>query len=313
MPSPRVAALVLSYNGREVTLHALASLSRLVYDAVDLVVIDNGSVDGTAAAIEEAFPDVRLLRIEENRGPANGVNAGMRWALERRYDYLLILNNDIEADPRMLEELVAAAERDATIGCVGPKAYYHADRHRIWSAGGRIRFREAVTSERGEGELDSGQYDVDEEVPYVNGCAMLVSRRAAEAAGLWDPVYHLSVEDADFCMRVRHQGFKCYYAHRARLWHMVSVTAGGYLAARTYQTGRSTMIFLRRYASPWQWLTALLFMAVGMPAAFLRELPRRNTAAVLAKLRGFRDGWQMPLPPPPAAPRPTREGEALAG
>jgi GT2 family glycosyltransferase len=136
---------------------------------------------------------------------------------------------------------------------------------------------------------------------------MLVKRATVEAAGLWDPLYHLSVEDADFCMRARRAGWRCFFAHRARLWHMVSVTAGGYRPARTYQTGRSSAIFVRRYATLWQRLSVLAFLAVGMPAAFLRELPRRNTAAVVAKVRGFLAGLREPLPPPPAvqAPAPT--------
>ena len=99
------------------------------------------------------------------------------------------MNNDIEVAPDLLRELMAAAEADATIGCVGPKCYYYfGDRNRLWSAGGRLRFREAVTRERGMGELDRGQYDGDGEVDYSNGALMLIRRQAMRATGLWDPV-----------------------------------------------------------------------------------------------------------------------------
>lgn len=298
--TPRVACIVLNYDGREVTLQAVESLLAMTYPAFDVLVVDNGSTDGSQQALAEAFPAVAQVRAAENRGPARGINLGIRWALARGYEYLLILNNDIEVDPAMLGEMVAVAETDPAIGCVGPKAYYYWERQRIWSAGGVIRFREAVTAERGEGEVDRGQWDRDRDTGYVNGCAMLVRRRAVEAAGLWDPLYFLGVEDADFCMRVRRAGYRCRYAHRARLWHMVARTAGGYKPARTFQTGRNTALFLRRWAGPRGWVKALAAIAVSLPLAWLRELRHGNQAAVVAKARGFAAGFRDELTPPPA-------------
>ena len=151
------------------------------------------------------------------------------------------------------------------------------------------------------GELDRGQYDRDGEVDYINGALMLIRRQALQAGGLWDPVYHVSVEDADWCVRMKQAGFRCWYAHRARLWHMVSPTTGGYTAGRTYRTGRSTAIFVRKYAGPLGWAGFLFWTALALPAACLRELPRGNTAAVAAKFRGLIAGLREALPPPPSA------------
>lgn len=296
----RVAAIVLNYDGKDLTLQALASLQGLTYPHCDLVVVDNGSTDGSDEAVARAFPDVHRVRTEVNLGPAGGYNLGMSWAMERGYDYLLILNNDIEVHPEMLTELVRVAEGDSSIGCVGPKTFYFSDRTRLASAGGIIRFKESVTRERGQGERDRGRYDRDEEVSYVNGCGMLIRREAIEAAGLWDPVFFLSVEDADWCMRARRHGFRCWYAHRAILYHMVSDTTGVYTPKKTFQTGRSSAIFVRRYASPWQWVTFLAAMAAALPIAWLRELRRGNQAAAVAKARGVLAGLRAPNPPPPA-------------
>ena len=295
-----VAAVVLSYNGREVTLEALKSLTTMTYPDYDVLVVDNGSEDGTQAAVHEAFPEVRVVRTEENRGAAGGYNLGIEAAMAGPYEYLLILNNDVEADPEMLTEMMNVAESDPTIGCVGPKTYYYWERDRIWSAGGIIRFKESVTRERGDGAVDRGQFDRDEEMGYINGCGMLVRRTAMEAAGLWDPIYHLAVEDADWCMRARARGFRCLYAHKAVLYHMVSRATGVYKPGKTFHTGRSSAIFVRRYAGPWQWFTFVLFTAVGMPLALLRELPRGNAGAVAAKVRGIIAGLRVPMTAPPA-------------
>lgn len=297
---PRVAALVLNYNGLEITLQTVESLLAMDYPDCAVVVIDNGSTDGSHEAVGEVFPQVERVRVEINEGPAAGMNAGLRWALDREFDYILALNNDIEVAPDMLSELVAVSEGDPSVGCVGPKCYYYWDRERLWSAGGRLRFGESVTKERGMGQLDRGQFDRTEEVDYINGCAMLVPCRVIEEVGLWDPLFFLSVEDADWCMRMKRRGYRSLYAHKAVLWHMVSHTVGVYVPSKTFHNGRSTAIFVRRYASPWQWLRFLFLLALAIPAAFLRELPKGNQAAAVAKLKGVWAGLRTPMTEPPA-------------
>ncbi len=300
--APSVAGLVLNYNGRDVTLQSLESLVASTYPNLDLVVIDNGSTDDSFEVIRERYPEVTQIRVEENRGISWGINHGLRWALAEGYDYVLIMNNDIEVDPAMVSELVASAEADPEIGCVGPRSYYYFDRERLWSVGGTLRWRESVTRERGDGEIDRGQYDEDVDVHYVNGCAMLVRRAALEQTGLWDPVYYLGVEDADWCVRMKQHGFRCRYAHKARLWHMISHSIGVYKPTRTFHTGRSSAIFLRKYAGTGQWVSALLWLAAAIPVAWLRELPRGNQRAAWEKWRGFREGLGVPLPEIPEPP-----------
>jgi hypothetical protein len=297
---PRVAGIVLSYNGKDVTLLTLGSLLQSRYPALDLVLVDNGSTDGTAAAVAEAFPQVKILRVETNRGPVPGMNLGLRWALDHGYDYPLLLNNDLEVDPGMVDELVAAVESDPKIGCAGPKAYYFEDRQRLWSTGGIVRFKESVNRERGMGDIDRGQYDRDEIVDYMTGCALLIRREALESTGYFDPIFSLSVEDADWGVRMRRAGFRALYAHRAVLWHMVSATTGTYTPAKNFHTGRSSAIFVRRYASPWQWITFIACTAAALPLAWLRELPKGNQAAATAKLRGILAGLRADVAAPPA-------------
>jgi len=298
-PVPKVVAIVINYNGKDVTLQTLESLSAADYAALEIVVVDNGSEDGSSAAVSEWYPGVTLLRKELNEGVAAGMNVGVEYALGGDCDYLLILNNDIEVDPAMVTELVEVAESNRSVGCVGPKAYYFWDRERLWSTGGILRFRESVTVERGMGEEDLGQYDKVEEVDYVNGCAMLVRRQAIERVGPFDPIYFVGIEDADWCMRMKSKGYSCAYTPHAVLWHMVSHTLGTYTSGRTFQTGRSTAIFVRRHGSAWQRARFLLFMSVSAPLAYLRELANGNEEATRAKWRGFMEGLRTPLTSPP--------------
>ena len=299
---PRVAVVVLDYNGVEITRQAIASLRRMTYPRFDLLVVDNGSTDGSAATLAALFPDLAIERLEPNRGSATGYAHGLAWAIERGYDFVLLANNDIEVEPDLLDHLVAAARSDPAVGCVGPKCYFAGERRRLWSAGGHLRFRESITRERGYGEIDRGQLDADAEVDYVNGCAILIRREVVLAAGPWDPVFFICVDDADFCTRARRAGFRCRYAHRAVLYHHVAFSTGGYTAGRNFQFGRSSAIYVRRYARWWQWMSFLAFSLAGAGVAFLRELPRGNQGAAVAKLRGIAAGLRETLPDPPTWP-----------
>ncbi|HYN20097.1 MAG TPA: glycosyltransferase family 2 protein [Thermoanaerobaculia bacterium] len=299
---PRVAAIVVNYNGKEVTLQAVASLRQMTYPAFDLIVLDNASTDGSPEALTKAHPDLEQLQLDVNRGSSSGYAAGFRWAFENSYDYVLLLNNDIEVEPDLLDRLVEVAESDPRIGVVGPKCYFHGDRRRLWSAGGKLRFRESITHERGYGEIDRGQYDQDAEVDYINGCAILIKRAAAEAAGPWDPIFFICVDDADFCTRAMRKGFRCVYAHRAILYHMIAYTTGGYTPDRNYQFGRSSALYVRRYGKPWNWFTYLAFSAAAFLVAWLRELRRGNQAAAVAKLKGLREGLKTDLRPKEVLP-----------
>ncbi len=224
-----------------------------------------------------------------------------------------MLNNDVEVEPDLLDELVAAAERDPRAGAVGPKCYFHGERRRLWSAGGVLRFREAVTRERGYGAIDSGQFDEEAAVDYVNGCAILVRREAAEAAGGWDPLYFICVDDADFCTRLARAGWRCLYAPRAVLYHRVAWTTGGYTPGRNFQLGRSSALYVRRYGNALQKVRFWAFASAALVFGFLRELPRRNQAAAVAKIRGALAGWREPLPPaPPLLPPPAELEEVVA-
>lgn len=296
---PKVVATVINFNGRDVTLQTLSSLDRLRYPHLQLAVVDNGSTDGSSEAIAKHYPEVDIVRCEVNEGIAPGINRGIRHALSSSGDYILLLDNDVEVDPAMVAELVDVAESSPMIGCVGPKSYYYHDRERLWSAGGILRFGESVTAERGRGELDVGQYDRVEDVDYVSGCAVLIKRTVLERVGLFDPVYSVGVENADWCVRAKRLGYRCCYAPHAVLWLMVSQTVGLHTPGETYQSGRGSAIFARRYADGRQWVSFWLAVLATLPLAYVRGLLAGNEEAAQAKWRGIADGLRVRLEEPP--------------
>jgi hypothetical protein len=302
----RVAAILVNWNGAGDTLATLASLDaareRAAAAGLDLVplVVDNGSTDGSVARLAAERPDVEVLETGENLGFAGGNVAGLRRVLaDPGVAWVLLLNTDVEVDPGFLLPLVDAC-RDTEVGAAGPKIFYFDPPDRLWAAGGRLRIRETVTEEWGRGEPDGPRWDEPRDVTYLTTCCLLVPRDALERVGPLDPAYFINVDDADWCRRALDAGYRLRYVPESRLWHKVAAsTAGSYTPFKTFHTGRSNALWIRRHAGP---LATAAFVAANLAAlaaAFVRELPRGNAGAVWAKARGVWRGLRDPLPPPP--------------
>lgn len=262
--APRVTIVVLTWNGRSLTLECLESLSSLEYDNADIIVVDNASTDGTVAAIRERYGQrVTIIENTRNLGFSIGNNVGIRRALDNGSDYVLLLNNDTVVDPELLDHLVAVAGASQDVGIVGPKIYYASPPDRIWFAGGEVSLSRGTSRHIGIRETDRGQYDAIRDVDYVTGCALMASRSVFEVIGDLDPVFVAYFEDVDFCMRARQKGYRVVYVPAGRVWHRISSSTGGQLSvAKISRKLRSSIIFSRRYASARHWLTIPFFGAM---------------------------------------------------
>ncbi|MDH3197257.1 MAG: glycosyltransferase family 2 protein [Candidatus Krumholzibacteria bacterium] len=270
LPPPRVVVIVLTWNGRDLTLECLESLRSVRAAGVEVVVVDNASSDGTAAAVRERHGDgVTLIENGANLGFSAGNNVGIAYALRRGARFMLLLNNDTAVDPDFIDELLRPLERDPRVGITGPKIYYYTPRDRIWFAGGEVRMARGLARHVGIRETDRGQYDAPREVDYVTGCALMARREVYEEIGLLDPSYAAYFEDTDLCMRARRAGYGLLYVPTAKVWHKISASTGGQLGRRKIARRlRSGARFFWRYARPYHWLTIpLFFVADGLRVA----------------------------------------------
>jgi len=243
---PQVVIIVLNWNGLNDTLECLESLSRLDYPVYEVMVVDNGSSDGSVSVIRERFPFVTVIENGENLGYAGGNNVGLRYALARGTDYALLLNNDTEAAPDSLRLLVGAAEADPAVGIAGPTIYYYDQPQVIWSAGGAIDWRRGQTWMVGLDERDVAQFGQEpREVDFVTGCALLVKRAVLERAGLLDERFFAYYEETEWCVRARRAGFKVVHVPRAHIWHKISPVARADSPVVHYYMTRNRLLFLR--------------------------------------------------------------------
>jgi GT2 family glycosyltransferase len=256
---PRVLIIILCYNGIDLTRACLVSLGRLNYAAFDILVVDNDSHDQTPAVVRAEFPKVQVIEAGANLGFAAGNNIGLRRALERNYDYALLLNNDTEVAPDFLVRMVEAAEADPAAGVVGPTIYYYERPDTIWSAGGLLDWERGRSAMRGIGERDLGQYRDVSAVDFVTGCALLCKRAAIERVGLLDERFFMYYEETEWCVRARRAGLRILHVPRARVLHKIPLDARADQPYVAYYMTRNRLLFLRTTgAGPLAWLHAAL-------------------------------------------------------
>lgn len=267
---PRVAIIVLTWNGKSDTLGCLRSLRDVTYPNFWTIVVDNASSDGTVDAVRKDFPDVQVLVNGSNLRFSGGNNVGIFSACQSGAEYVLLLNNDTLVEPGFLEHLVRAAQETGA-GFVGPKIYYASDRRRFWYAGGRIEWWKGWISHVGVREEDHGQFDVRTDTDYVTGCCVLASREVVERVGVLDESYYIYGEDADWSIRGTRAGYRVIYEPLAVIYHKVSVSTGGHFSwFKNWNKLKSQLRILLRYAPLWCWLTIPWMMGLQVVAGYMR-------------------------------------------
>lgn len=319
--SPHVAFVICSWNGREDTLACLESIQRVRWDRLTNIVIDNGSTDGTTRAVSDRFPDTVLVRSEENIGASGGNNLGMRRAQELGADYVLVLNNDTEVDPGLVEALVAEAERRPDAGALCPLIYYDDPPDTIWYAGAEYDPRKGYNGRlTGYRETDTGQYSSVREITHALTGAMLVPRQVLEDVGLLDDALFIHIDDTEWSLRMQRAGYRIYYVPTAKLWHKISAACGGEDSPTVcYYAMRNTLEVNSRYA-PLRGLPALrrylVTVAAHLAHARKGSDPLGNARAVVEGWRDYhrgRLGQRGRTVPRQASPPPDGSAPSLAG
>ena len=287
-----LAVVVLNWNGLSDTRALLPTLAACRVPAgwrLQTWVVDNGSADGSAAAIAAEFPAVRLVTLGENRRFAGGNNEGVRRALAEGADAVALLNNDTHADPGLFEHLLLALEQHTGPAAAAPLNYYGVPSDRIWYAGGRISPEWGLASHRGLRERDRGQYREVEETGYLTGCCLIAQREVWEKVGLLDERYFIYAEDADWCLRARSAGVALLFVPTARLWHSVSASSGAMSPWKIYQRTRANLTLFATHARGLGRLTWWPAYAAQELVRMVWLMARGQAAAAWALPRAFAD------------------------
>jgi len=286
---PSVAVIILNLNNYEDTAECLRSLQDSEYDNISVVVVDNGSDDQSPTQLSDQF-DIELIQRETNGGFGGGNNTGIKWVLERKFDYVFLLNNDTVVGSKTIGHLVAALEQKEEYGIAAPKLYYYDEDDVLQAFGAEIVSWKANTIPYGQGERDFGQYDEQRCVAQANGAAMMIDIEVIREVGLFDEDYGFYTDDLDYCYRARDSGFSIVAVPDTSVQHKVSATAGTASPFTAYYTIRGRLLFARNHGSISDWVRFvpyILYFTLYRIAAHLRY---GNPITALAVVRGLVHG-----------------------
>lgn len=251
---PKVTIIILNWNGWRDTIKCLGSLNEIDYGNFEVVVVDNGSEDNSAAKLEEFINNssfkfqVSNFAFKENKGFAGGVNAVINNNL-RNTDYFLLLNNDTIAAPNFLTKIINIAENDKKIGIAGPMIYFYNKPDYINSAGSKVNWLMNKGAYIGYNEKDDGQFgDKPYEVDYISGACLLVKKEVIDKIGLMPEEYFLYYEDTDWNFRAKKLGYKSVLVPDAKIWHKESASASKIGIGYIYYHVRNGILFNKRCA-----------------------------------------------------------------
>ncbi len=288
---PRVTITTLSWNRKMHTLEWLRSLEGIEYPNYDVLVVDNGSTDGSVEAIRAKVPGVSVIENHENLGYARGFNVAMERAFAGAADYVLIMNNDAVIDPAALSALVDVARSGARVGFVSGKVYHYWRPDEIQTVGMLYHPRRVAGAQIGFGETDHGQYDAVEERDLTDDVFLLVAREIFETIGGYDEDFAFyGHENVDWCLRARALGFKIMYAPDARLWHK-GRTGGGWSPFYLFHQTRNDYVLLAKHLPRGRaFLSAVTLALWYQPSWFAFRVRPTKPAQVKSFLRGQLEG-----------------------
>jgi GT2 family glycosyltransferase len=292
----KTSIVVLNRDGHEMTAACLRSLLRMEGANFEILVVDNGSSDGSVEMLPQEFPKITLLPQGHNLGFAAGSNVGMRHALAKGAEFVLLLNNDTIVAPDFLREMLAAIQADTRIAAACPKIYFAHHSRMLWYAGADFNLWIGTSKHRGWNKIDRGQFDHHQDITQATGCAMLIRKSAICDVGLLDEQFWAYVEDLEWSVRALKSGYRLAFAPKACLWHRCGATAvesmgSGSQAIRQFLSTRNMIFLARKHAHWWQMPSYALGFLVNHIAFYtLFRLWRRDFRALFAIYKGLGQG-----------------------
>jgi len=246
MDYPAVCIVVLNWNRQDLTLELLGQLKGLDYTCSQIMLVDNDSSDGSPEKVAENFPQVEILRNQENLGAAGGFNSGIEWAVKQGcYKYIWLLDNDVKVESDSLKLLVEVMEGHPNAGLAGPMVLNRDCPELVMEIGGQILWEEASSIGWGKGEPKSQWADRPAfAVDYLpGGCGMLIRTQVLEKIGGLDNRYYFLWEDIDLGLKFKEQGFEVLAVPKAKVYHQDITLARSSPRHRYYSTRNNLLFF----------------------------------------------------------------------
>lgn len=280
-----VSIVIVTHNGLKFLTRCLPSVFRQDYREFEVIVVVNGSTDGTSAWLRQHYPGVKHIENSRNLGYCAATNQGIRQSMG---EYIIVLDDDTEMEPGFLAAMVAAAESAEDVGMVASQVLFDHDPTRIDSAGIEVD-KAGIAWNRHVGLASTDEPDSCVEVFGSTGAAGLYARKMLDQVGLLDEDFFIYYDDADIAWRGQRAGWRCLYNPAARVRHVHSGTSGKWSSFKTFLLGRNKLWTMIKNYSLGSFLLHLpVILAYELAAVSYGLVVLRDTAALRGRLAALR-------------------------
>jgi len=246
---PRVAVVILNWNGLDFLRRFLPSVCASTYSNLDIIVGDNASSDHSVSFVRENYPQIKIIINDQNYGFAGGYNKVLN-GLDQ--DYYVLLNSDVEVEPGWIEPVIQLMEKDNSIAAAQPKILSQSNKELFEYAGAAGGFLDIFGYPFCRGrifdsvEVDHGQYDNSSEIFWASGAAFFIKRsKWIEMAGL-DEDFFAHMEEIDLCWRLKNNGYRIMYCAESTVYHVGGGTLNAESPFKTYLNFRNNLVLLQK-------------------------------------------------------------------
>ena len=284
---PDISIITINYNGLKETCQLIESLQQYPQDcSYELIVVDNGSIQNEALLLQKKYPEVHVIRNEQNVGFSGGNNLGIQTAKGKG---IFLLNNDTLVTANDLKYLYERLYSSPVIGAVSPKIKFAFPPQHIQFAGFTpltpITLRNAGI---GFGCPDNGTFDTPHPTPYLHGAAMLVKREVIEKVGLMPEIFFLYYEELDWSTHITRAGYELWYEPRCTVFHKESQSTGQLSKLRTYYLTRNRLLYAwRNLEGSNRWLSIIYQTTLAAGKNGLSFLLKGRPDLLTATIKGI--------------------------
>jgi len=258
-----VTVIVLNWNEKELTIKCVESLKKVNYSNINILVVDNGSTDGSVDTLKEKFPEVSILALENNLGYAGGNNRGFDSLEADPPKFVIFLNNDTIVDENFIEPLVKQLLTKKHAGQTVPKIYYENDPQLIWYAGGIVNLWTGSIYHSGIRQNDGPDYSKTHKTKYATGCCFCMRYNEFKEFGGFDENFPMYAEDVDLSLWIRSAGKQIWFVPASKIWHKVSASIGGEFSfGKLVRKAKGIFLLIKKHANPIQWITITILLPI---------------------------------------------------
>jgi GT2 family glycosyltransferase len=289
---PLISVIILNFNQLKVTCEFIDSTRSLTYPNYEIIMVDNASKEDPTEHIQKYYSEVKLIRNKKNLGFTGGNNVGIRAG---KGDYFLIINNDTEVTPDLLERMLEPFS-DPEVGVVSPKIRYHAHPRIIQYAGfTEVNPFTGRNKPIGGKMEDNGQFDNPGYTAYAHGAAMMVKKEVIAKVGLLPDIFFIYYEELDWSAHIRRAGFKIFYQPTALIYHKESITMGKESAMKAYFHNRNRILFMRRNTTAVQFIFFVAYyLTLAVPKTILTYILKGQREHLRNYFKGLY--WNLKTP-----------------